>query len=60
MYRINILPEPEIFNGKKMYFWMVEGVSGETHYNCGHGWSASIEQAALDASQYYQSVIKNA
>jgi hypothetical protein len=29
MYRININPEPEIFNGKPMYFWMIEGESGQ-------------------------------
>lgn len=58
MYTINIMPEPEIFNGKQMYFWMIQGESGENRYNCGHGWSESIPKAAEDANEYYKNVIK--
>ena len=58
MYEINILPEPEIFNGKPMYFWCIFGVSGENRFNCGHGWSESVTKAAEDANDYYQNVLK--
>lgn len=58
MYEINILPEPEIFNNKPMYFWSIMGRSGENRFNCGHGWSESIVQAAEDADEYYQSILK--
>lgn len=58
MYTINILPEPEVFNGKPMYFWMIQGQSGDTYYNCGHGWSESIAKAAEDANEYYHNVFK--
>ena len=56
MYSINILPDPEIFNGKPMYFWMIE----RNGCNCGHGWSESIPNAAEDANKYYENVIKKA
>lgn len=58
MYTINIIPEPEIFNGKPMYFWSIMGESGENKFNCGHGWSESIPQAAKDADDYYRNVVK--
>ena len=58
MYEINIIPEPEAFNGKPMYFWMIAGKSGENYFNCGHGWSESIAKAAEDADKYYREVVK--
>ena len=58
MYEIEIVPEPEIFNGKPMYFWCILGVSGENRFNCGHGWSESVVKAADDAEKYYQEVVK--
>jgi hypothetical protein len=54
LYRINILPEPEIFNGKAMFFWMIES----NGCNFGHGWSESILSAAVDADKCYREVIK--
>jgi hypothetical protein len=52
------MPEPEVFNGKSMYFWMIQGNSGDTYCNCGHGWADSIVKAAEDANRYYQEVFK--
>lgn len=59
MYKIEILPEPEVFNGKPMYFWCIMGESGENRFNCGHGWSESIAKAAEDACRYYQENVKD-
>lgn len=58
MYSINIVPEPEVFNGKPMYFWSIMAQSGTNRYNCGHGWSESVVKAAEDAEKYYQDVVK--
>ena len=58
MYEIIVQPEPEIFNGKPMYFWVIMGVSGKNRYNCGHGWAKSVVKAAEDASKYYIENIK--
>ena len=58
MYEISILPEPEIINGKLMYFWSIMGRSGENRFNCGHGWSESILRAAVDADEYYRNALK--
>ena len=60
MYEINILPEPEIFNGKAMYFWHIARRAETGSVNCGHGWAASVGQAAEDASRYYIENVKNA
>jgi hypothetical protein len=60
MYTINIIPEPEIFNGKEMYFWMIQSEIAGTQCNCGHGWSESVPKAAEDANKYYQNVFKKA
>lgn len=57
MHEISIQIEPEVFNGKPMYFWCIFGVSGENRYNCGHGWSESIAQAAIDAKDYYDKTL---
>lgn len=59
MYTININPDPEVFNNKPMYFWMIEGKTeyGIEH-NYGHGWSGSVAQAAIDANEYYRKTIK--
>ena len=60
MYTINIMLEPEIFNRKPMYFWMIEGKTKDgIAHNCGHGWSESISRAAEDANKYYKENIKN-
>lgn len=58
MYRISIIPEPEVFNGKSMYFWCVlRQVETKEFVNCGHGYSESIEQAATDANNMYKQII---
>ena len=54
MYEITINTVPEVFNGVPMYFWCIFGVSGENRFNCGHGWSKSIEEAAKEANEYYK------
>ena len=56
-YEINILPEPEIFNGNPMFFWCVFGVSGDNRCNCGYGWAESVEKAATDAYNHYSVLI---
>ena len=57
MYKIEILPEPEVFNGKPMYFWCIVYDSGDNRCNCGHGWSESVEKAATDAYKHYNILI---
>lgn len=42
---IIIISEPEMINGKPMYFWFL-CKKGSNH---GHGWAESILQAAIDA-----------
>lgn len=59
MYEISINTQPEVFNNKPMYFWCVFGVSGENRFNCGHGWSESIVQAAKDAEVHYNMLKEN-
>ena len=54
MYEITINTTPEVFNGIPMYFWCIFGCSGENRFNCGHGWSKSIEEAAREANEYYK------
>lgn len=57
MFRLSIVPEPEIFNGKPMYFWSVlRWVETNEFVNLGHGWADSIAQAAIDASKMYKIV----
>ena len=58
MYRIEILTEPEIFNGKPMFFWMIQKEVDGNRSNCGHGWSESIPKAAEDAEKHYRDVVK--
>lgn len=58
MYEITINTTPEVFNDVPMYFWCIFGVSGENRYNCGHGWSDSIENAAKEANEYYNKNVK--
>ena len=60
MYEINILPDPEVFDGKPMYFWMISGrTEGGIEHNCGHGWSKSVPKAAEDANKYYLETIQS-
>lgn len=54
IYTIQINLESEIFNNKEHYFWSVLKIYNDICSNCGHGWSPSIEQAALDAFKYYK------
>jgi hypothetical protein len=52
-YNIEIKVEPEIFNNTPMYFWCITKNTKNSSSNNGHGWSISIEQAAIDALTYY-------
>ncbi len=54
IYTIQINLECEIFNDKKYYFWCILKTEKHQRSNEGHGWSPSIEQAALDAYEYYR------
>lgn len=58
MFRLSIIPEPEVIGGKPMYFWSVlRLVETKEFVNCGHGWAESIAQAAIDAEKMYKIVI---
>lgn len=57
MFRLSIIPEPEIIGGKPIYFWSVlRLVETKEFVNCGHGWAESITQAAIDANEMYKIV----
>lgn len=58
-YNIEIKVEPEIFNNKQMYFWCITKNTKNSSSNNGHGWSTSIEKAALEALIYYNKNILN-
>lgn len=58
MFRIDIYPAPEMRGDKAMYFWCVIcQCSDNAESSCGHGWSESIAQAAIDAEKYYKAYI---
>lgn len=60
IYTIQINLESEIFNNVERYFWCVLKTDKDHCSNFGHGWSSSIEQAALDAYEYYmQNIVEN-
>lgn len=52
-YNIEIKIEPEYFSTSPKYFWCITKNMLGSASNYGHGWSSSIEQAAIDALSYY-------
>lgn len=56
MYHIEItLDKNNIINGN--YYWCILKDEGEISYNCGYGWSNSVEKAAFDAHNYFNKYI---
>ena len=59
MYSININIDTETFNSIEHYFWCIYEQKDGLLFNCGHGWSKSIQEAALDAYKYYSKCVKS-
>lgn len=53
IYTIQINLKSETFNNTAYYFWCILKKDKDHYSNLGHGWSLSIEQAALDANKFY-------
>lgn len=58
-YNIEINVEPETFNDKPKYFWCITKNTENSTSNNGHGWSDTIEKAAIEALAYYNKNILN-
>lgn len=61
IYRTSINLTPEYFNNTPMYFWCITGSRDNIffEFNCGHGWSDSVESAAKSANDYFNRKLKN-
>ena len=52
-YSIEIKLQPEVLGKELMYFWHIIKNEDGNASNCGHGWSKSVEHAAMEGYQYY-------
>lgn len=58
-YNIEINVDPKNFGGNFKYFWCIIKYTENNSSNNGHGWSDTIEKAAIDAYEYYKKNIFN-